>query len=220
MIHRRNFLVGAAALAVSSPSRVHARSAVTPGAAAEPKRIPVAVRTISSFQSGDPARQQFGELAFRGGLALTSTASEFGGLSGLHLFDNGTRFVAISDKGNWFQGRLIYVRDELADVTDVICAPILGADGRAIVSRGVFDTELLAIDGDIAYVGIERQHQILRFDFKNQDLTARGAPIALPAGMPKLPFNGGFEAMAIVPKGLPLEGTLVVITERALDASR
>ena len=34
----------------------------------------------------------------------------------------------------------------------------------------------------------------------------------------KLPFNKGLEALVFVPKGLPLAGTLIAISERGLDA--
>ena len=75
----------------------------------------------------------------------------------------------------------------------------------------------LAEDGGIAYVGIERVHQIVRFDFARGGLAARGAPLALPPAAKKLPSNGSFEALEFVPKGLPLAGTLIAISERGYD---
>jgi hypothetical protein len=36
--------------------------------------------------------------------------------------------------------------------------------------------------------------------------------------MRKLPFNKGLESLVIVPKGLPLAGTLIAISERGLDS--
>jgi hypothetical protein len=48
-------------------------------------------------------------------------------------------------------------------------------------------------------------------------LSARGIPIQTPNGIRKLPFNQGLEALAFVPKGLPLAGSLLAISERGLD---
>src|SRR6266478_4978806 len=41
--------------------------------------------------------------------------------------------------------------------------------------------------------------------------------IALPPGLRSLPSNKGIEALVFVPKGLPLAGTLIAISERGLD---
>ena len=96
-------------------------------------------------------------------------------------------------------------------------APILGADGRPLAARGWYDTESIAQDGGTLYVGIERVHQIVRFDYGKEGLLARGRPNALPPGLRSLPPNRGIEALVFVPKGLPLAGTLIAISERGLD---
>ena len=45
-----------------------------------------------------------------------------------------------------------------------------------------------------------------------------GEVVAMPPLVRKLPFNKGLEALVFVPKGLPLSGTLIAISERGLDA--
>ena len=40
----------------------------------------------------------------------------------------------------------------------------------------------------------------------------------LPPAAKKLPYNKGLEALVTVPKGLKLEGTLIALSERGLDA--
>ena len=40
----------------------------------------------------------------------------------------------------------------------------------------------------------------------------------MPPAVKKLPFNKGLEALVVVPKGLPLAGTLIAMSERGLDA--
>jgi hypothetical protein len=66
-------------------------------------------------------------------------------------------------------------------------------------------------------VGIERVHQIVRFNYGKDGLLARGQPIAVPPAMRSLPANKGIEGLVFVPKGLPLAGTLIAFSERGLD---
>src|SRR6202035_90981 len=47
---------------------------------------------------------------------------------------------------------------------------------------------------------------------------ARGEVVPLPKAASKLPNNKGLEALVFVPKGQPLAGTLIAISERGLDA--
>ena len=67
------------------------------------------------------------------------------------------------------------------------------------------------------YVGIERVHQILKFDFGRHGLLARGQPIPLPPEIKSLPYNKGLEALVVIPRGGPLGGTLLAVSERGLD---
>jgi hypothetical protein len=138
-------------------------------------------------------------------------------LSGIRLDAKGERFIAISDKGNWFTGRILYSGREMVGLSDVEAAPMLGPDGRPITARGWFDSESLALDGSFVYVGLERVNQLLRFDFSEGFTQSRGTVLPLPPAARKLPFNKGLEALVMVPKGLPLAGTLIAISERGLD---
>ncbi|OCK57959.1 esterase-like activity of phytase family protein [Bradyrhizobium sp. LMTR 3] len=183
-----------------------------------PVSIDVNARPLQSFDTRDRSRVRFGELEFRSGLILTSRFRGFGGLSGLRLDPKGERFIAISDKGGWFTGRIVYKGREMTGLDDVEASPVLGPDGKPITSRGWYDTEALALDGSLVYVGLERVHQILRFDFAKGFTHAHGELIQLPLGVRKLPSNKGIEALVVVPKGLPLAGTLIAISERGLDA--
>jgi hypothetical protein len=90
---------------------------------------------------------RFGALEYRSGLVLTSRFRGFGGLSGLRLDAKGERFIAISDKGSWFTGRIVYQGREMTGLADVEAAPMLGPDGRPITARGWFDSEAIALDG-------------------------------------------------------------------------
>jgi hypothetical protein len=152
---------------------------------------------------------------------LTSGFRGFGGLSGLRLDATGERFISFSDKGSWFTGHIVYSGRVMTGLDDVEAAPMLGADGKPITAHGWFDSESIALDGSLVYIGLERVNQILRFDFAQGFTHARGEAIAVPPAVKKLPHNKGLEALVVVPKegikGTPLAGTLVALSERGLD---
>jgi hypothetical protein len=186
---------------------------------AEPAtRIEIRALPIEAFEPRDPARTRFGALEFRGGMVLTSQYRNFGGLSAIHVASDGAGFLALSDRGNWFRGRIVYRAGRPAELAEVETAPMLGSDGRPLGACGWFDTEALAIDGGTLYVAIERANQIVRFNHARDGLAARGQPIVVPPGLRALPFNKGIECLVIPAKGLPHAGTLIAISERGLDA--
>jgi len=191
----------------------------TPRAPEPPVKIEIRSKPIASFDTRDPQRVRFGMLEFRGGIELASDYQNFGGLSGLYMMPDGARFLALNDRGRWLRGRIIAEGDRPIRIEDAEMAPILGADGRPLGARGWWDTESLAMDGGTAYVAVERVHQIVRFDYGRQGLQARGQPIPLPPAVKEVPRNQGLEALAFVPRGLPLAGTLIAISERGLDAA-
>ena len=207
-------------LAVSLVAAAFPALATEPPRAAEPPvKFEVRAKPIASFDTRDPQRVRFGALEFRGGLELASDYQNFGGLSGLYMAPDGIRFLALNDRGRWLRGRIIADGDRPVRIEDAEMAPILGSDGRPLGARGWYDTESLAMDGGTAYVGVERVNQIARFDYRRQGLQARGQPIPLPPGVKGIPRNQGIEALAFVPRGLPLAGTLIAISERGLDAA-
>ncbi len=229
-VSRRRFLTSTAAgiSALAVPRIAHAQLATTtppkPRApdefsVAAPVSIEVNARPIPFFNTGDRARVRFGSLQYRSGLILTSRFRGFGGLSGWRLDARGERFIAISDKGTWFTGRIVYRGREMTGLDDVEAAPMLGPDGRPITARGWFDSESIALDGPLVYVGLERVNQILRYDFSKGFTRAPGEVVPVPPALRKLPFNKGLEGLVVVPKGLPLAGTLIALSERGLDSN-
>ncbi len=196
-------------------------AAQAPTPPAQSQRIAIQAQAIESFDPRDTTQTHFGALRFRGGLVLTSSHREFGGISALRVNADGARFIAVSDKGNWLRGRLVYRGSAPISIADAEMAPVLGPDGRPVNRRrgGWYDTEALADDGGTLYVGIERANEILRFDYGKDGLRARGQPIALPPGIKGLPHNKGIECLVVPPRGLPLAGTLIAISERGLDSA-
>ncbi len=188
-----------------------------PQVAEPPSGIEIKSKPIEHFEPRDPARTRFGALEFRGGLELSSTNREFGGLSAIKVSADGAGFIALSDKAQWVRGRIAYRGSAPAGISDAEIAPMLGPDGRALTARGWYDTESLADDGGTLYVGIERVHQIVKFDYARSGLLARAQILPRPAGFARLPSNRGIECLAVAPKQGPLAGTLIAVSERGLD---
>jgi hypothetical protein len=204
--------IALAFLIAAMPAAAQTSPSVPPAHAIEIQSEP-----ITGFDIRDPSRRQFGLLEFRGGLVLRSPDKHFGGLSAIRVAADGAHFISLTDRGWWFRGRLLYAGARPSGIADAEMAPMLGADGHPLAARGWYDTESIAEDGGTLYVGIERVHQIVRFNYGKEGLLARGRAIAQPPGMRSLPATKGIEALVFVPKGLPLAGTLIAIPERGLD---
>lgn len=184
-----------------------------------PTRIEVRATPIPVFDNRDPSKTRFGALEFRGGLALTSSYKPFGGISALHMEPDGSRFVAVTDKGSWLTARIVY-RDGRPDgIAGAEMAPILGADGKPIAARDWYDTESLTEIAGKFYVGIERINRILRFDYRRDGVRARGEPLPVPPHFKTFAYNKSLECLTAPPKDSPLAGQLIAVTERSLDAA-
>src|SRR5262249_3208794 len=203
------------ALLLSPPAL--AQPPQTPRAAEPPVSIEIRARQIPAFEPRDPSRRRFGQLEFRGGLELNSPYREFGGVSAIRVAPDGARFLSLTDKGRWLRGRIVYDGTHPAGIAEAEMAPTLGLAGKPLAARRWYDTEAIAQDGGTVYVGIERVHQIVRLDYGRLGLLARGEAIPVPPAMRHLPSNGSIEALEFVPKGLPLAGTLIAISEKGYD---
>jgi hypothetical protein len=181
---------------------------------AEP--IEITARDIPAFDRRNGENRRFGALEFVGGLVLQSKHKHFGGISGLHIEADGERFTAHSDRGYWLRGKFKRDGDRIVAIENAEMAPMRGPDGRPLGSRKWFDTEALTSDGENFFVGIERANRILRYRIAD-GLNARGIPVQIPNGIRELPFNQGLEALAFVPKEMPLAGSLLAISELGLD---
>lgn len=164
----------------------------------------------------EPERRRFGSLLFRSGLVLSSRAGGFGGLSGLWRSPDGRQLVSLTDNAQWLTASVIGAHNgRLAGLSGAVLAPILGEDGTPLRHGRSSDTEAVAIAGDVAYVGIERTHEVRRFAWAADGIAAKGVPIEVPREVGELPSNSGLEALAVAPAGHPLAGSLVAIAERA-----
>ncbi|WP_245303702.1 esterase-like activity of phytase family protein [Pseudorhodoplanes sinuspersici] len=198
-------------------SLVYAQGAPAPAGSLVPTKIDIRATPIEAFDPREPAKKQFGSLIFRGGLVLSSPHKQFGGLSSLRVAADGSRFLAVTDRGFWVRGRITYRGEAPTGIADGEIAPMLYSDGRPITARGWYDAEALAEDGGFAYVALERVHRILKFDYAKRGLLSRGTLVPALPEIAKLPSNLGLECLQAMPKGSSLAGALVAISERGLD---
>ncbi|PWE16819.1 hypothetical protein DDZ18_11545 [Marinicauda salina] len=153
-----------------------------------------------------PEERALDGLRYAGGLELASDHDLFGGWSAIEISPDGNRLLAASDRGAWLTARLDYdARGDLAGVSDVEIAPMLGPDGTAL-SGNAADAEGLAAlgEGRVA-VSFERDHRLAVYD-PGADWSgiAEAVPEPLPAppGADRLRSNGGLEALAVAGGGL------------------
>lgn len=184
-------------------------------------RTPITVHAtpIASFDNRDSTRTRFGALEFRGGLSLSANYEPFGGVSGIHVEPDGVNFIAVTDRGSWLRGRIVYRDGKPVGIADTEMAPILGPDGQPVATGALYDTESLTESGGMFYVGIERAERILRFDYRRDGLMARGQPVPVPPDFKTFAQNRGLECLTAPPPGAPHAGHLIAVAERSLDAA-
>ena len=187
------------------------------GGSDEPVAAEVAAKQIAAFDPRRPDQTRFGALSFRSGLDLSSRTAGFGGLSGLWRDPERPRILAITDQGQWFEADLVHREGRLDGLAAARLSPILGPDGVPLRGTPAYDCEALAMADGAAFVGIERVHRVLRFDFARQGVLARGESIALPEDVGRQPRNDGIEALCVAPPGHALAGALVGFAEAAVS---
>jgi hypothetical protein len=171
---------------------------------------PIEVRSSRvALDPEQPHVMRLGGLAYRGGLRLGADTSSFGGFSGLIASADGTRLIAISDRGAWLTARLDH--DEKGWLTGLGDADL--EDMALPMSDSVFDPEALLPGADGALlVATERDHRLLRyaddrartdpFTLDAHELSRRvPAALRLDADFSMMPANAGIESLAHLADG-------------------
>ncbi|AWB50150.1 hypothetical protein HYN69_01125 [Gemmobacter aquarius] len=133
--------------------------------------------------------------------------ANFGGLSGIVVWPDGARFLAISDKGAFVEGRMERAADgSIAGVSSGPMRPLL-ARGSAGLAKGRTDSEGLAVgpDGRV-FVSFEGVARVLEYD------RISGSALNLPShpDFARMQINSALEALAV-----DGEGTLYTLPERS-----
>ncbi len=180
-----------------------------------PEPVAVAAYPFASLRTDGAATAASGPLTFIGGMELRGAHANFGGLSAFRLDRLGTEFLAVTDTGDWITGTLDYTGGRPSGMRGVTIAPVMGPGGLRAKDIGLWDSESIARDGDSVFVGIERNHTVLRFDWSQGGLRSQGTPVPLPAFVAHWPSNRGIEALGILPPGTPYAGRLIGLSERS-----
>ncbi len=136
--------------------------------------------------------------------------SSFGGFSGIEVFADG-RFLAITDRGNFFWGEIKRENGELVEVHLDDHTAILDSKGTPLDGLNT-DAEGLAIGPDGAiYVSFEGNHRIMR----HSDKFAAAEFLPKHPDFATLQRNSGMEALAI-----DRSGNIYTIPERSGTLTR
>ncbi|HWJ74958.1 MAG TPA: esterase-like activity of phytase family protein [Kaistia sp.] len=181
--------------------------------------IEVHAEPIDAFRRFGP-ETRFGEFEFRGGLVLSSPMKRFGGLSGIDLRPNGVDFLAVSDLGQWFSGRLTRSAGRLTGVEATAWGTMRDTRGRPLLRRSRADAESVrfAPSGRGAYVTFEQSNDLRFYAFTADPSSAWAEIVPMPRAARGFVANQGLEMVAVGPPGGPLAGVPVLVSERSLDA--
>lgn len=190
--------------------RVFAASALLMPLSGAPASAETGVRPIVvdakpvALDPANPGKRRVGGLIYRGGLELHSPDKAFGGYSGMTVSADGSRLLAISDRGTWLAADLGYDDGQLVRVTGARVAALIGVDGSAL--RGSWsDAEAFALNASGGMVvGFEHRHRIYRYPPADPPFSAAPAELAAPDGLSKAPPNKGLEAIALLKDGRKL----------------
>ena len=186
--------------------------AVLSGARAGP--LPLTVNRIDDFVIAGSALAQ-SPLEFLGGLDLSSSESEFGGLSGIEVSDGGATAFMVSDSGSFVQARLLHEEGRLVGIAE---AEIESLFPEGDTGKRLGDAEDVAFDPLDPRRGVivrERQaNALLTFELRG-GRPASFSPMRVGAENRVLRSNKGLESVAYGPLSSPLSGKIVTIAERA-----
>ena len=161
-------------------------------------QISVDVQPLA-LNSGRPEQLTVGKLTYRGGLVISSSATEFGGLSALGVSADGDRMIALTDRGRRFASRLVYNEaGNLAGLRRPTLDTMANIGGAPLMAKFESDIESMSpgVEGEII-VAFERHHRIWRY------LPGRIEPEPLrhPRELSRLPANSGIEGLALLHDG-------------------
>ncbi len=208
-------LIGALALAVVFFHQIR------PLAIAKAVSIRIDSTPISSFQVGVKDRDIFGRLRFTGGIEYSSPEETLGGISGIRVLNGGQNFIAVSDKGAWFSGRIIRDTDgRITAIQNARIAPMRDRNGDIITSKKKGDAEGIEIIGDQVFVSFERKSRINRYQLDLDRLDSTARPFRNSIRKKKLPNNNGLEAITVLEQpdiDRPTTARMAVFSEHSLD---
>ncbi|WP_294224093.1 esterase-like activity of phytase family protein [uncultured Shimia sp.] len=122
----------------------------------------------------------------------------FGGFSGLELSADGSRMVALSDRGTFVTGDVRRNADTIVSIDNLEPYRVLNTAGKFPAKAGLRDSEGLVLqkDGKLI-VSFEGNHRLNKFAAPG----AKANQMPWPKELNQMKLNGGFEALAINNQG-------------------
>ena len=173
---------------------------------------------IDSFR-GSALGERIDGLVWRGGIQMTSDASQFGGLSGIAFTTAEQKLAFVSDKGWFISGQLIYDdRGAPLELIGVSAGAIQNSKGNDLPRQFARDAEAITPivrNGDIAAVRVGFENLTRVADFELDDGRPGGAAreVGIPDWLSHLRTNTSLEAVCIAPPASPVAGSTMLITE-------
>ncbi|NEX46131.1 esterase-like activity of phytase family protein [Pseudotabrizicola algicola] len=135
---------------------------------------------------------------FLGAFRWTMPDTAFGGFSAIDLSADGSRFIALTDRGSFVEGRLRRGPD--GTIVAVESGPVkrLKSNKNAPLAAGRNDSEGIAVAADgTVYVSFEGVARVLRY----RDINGVAENLPTPEAFASFPRNAALEALAIDAKG-------------------
>ncbi|AEQ52920.1 esterase-like activity of phytase family protein [Pelagibacterium halotolerans] len=191
-------------------------AASAPAQSPSAEAITVSARPITGFRNaaiGEP----IDGLIFEGGLELTATHPDFGGMSGLAFLD-AARFVVVTDQGRFLSGTLDLADGAPAGLSDAQIDIVRNSSGNPLPNRFSSDSEAIEIvvrDGrpDAVRVGFENLARIAEFDLVDGRPFGPAREVAIPQWLTDLRTNESIESVCIAPPASPVAGSTLIIAE-------
>lgn len=179
--------------------------------------VPVKSRQITNFKIGSD-ETRFGALEFIGGIEMWSPNPLLGALSSIRFRPDGKAFLAVMDTGHWVEGEIRRDGDDrLSGVGDLSVTSMMDRRGRSEKVKYMMDSEGLALRDGRALVSYEGIHRVDAYP--DPGFRQSGPVATLPILIPKngLRNNRSLETLAVSPKGGPLGGGAVIVSELSFD---
>lgn len=180
----------------------------------------VAVRATQISSFGETALDgTFGQLIFRGGLALVAQDDTFGGLSGLTSTGSNQQVSFVTDRGSFVAGQLAYDESgRLFGLIGVTVEPMQNSQGDPLPRQYAKDAEgidTIYRNGDPVAVRVVFEHltRVADFDLIEGVPGGPAREVSIPQWLTDLRTNASLESVCVAPPASPIAGSTLLLTE-------
>src|SRR5690554_6059035 len=180
----------------------------------------VAVRATQISSLGETALDgTFGQLIFRGGLALVAQDDTFGGLSGLTSTGSNQQVSFVTDRGSFVAGQLAYDESgRLFGLIGVTVEPMQNSRGDPLPRQYAKDAEgidTIYRNGVPVAVRVVFEHltRVADFDLIEGVPGGPAREVSIPQWLTDLRTNASLESVCVAPSASPIAGSTLLLTE-------